>query len=210
MRRSSVRLLAARAQRRRCDRSARRRSRTRRRVAVSMSRASASRNSARARNSRVRTVAGGMERHSAVSSTVMSSTSRITNTVRNATGSSSIRRSSSAPDLRRAALAVGGDSLVVDPARPSPACPRPPPSTERHDDAVPLLPAQPHQRVVDDDAREPRATAERRRETRRCADRRRDTHPAARLRPRRRLAGSRGRRETAGRCARASAPRTRA
>ena len=55
-------------------------------AAVSMSRWSASRSIARARNSRVRTVAGGSDRQSAVSWTVMSSTSRITNTARNATG----------------------------------------------------------------------------------------------------------------------------
>ena len=92
-------LRSAPARRRRCGRSARRRSRTRSAVAASRSRASASRSSARARNRRVRTVAAGMARHSAVSCTLMSSTSRMTKTVRKATGSSSIRALEQAADL---------------------------------------------------------------------------------------------------------------
>ena len=62
-------------------------------VARSISRASASRSSARALKRRVRTVAGEIDRHSAISSMLMSSTSRMTKTVRNELGSSSIRRS---------------------------------------------------------------------------------------------------------------------
>ena len=56
------------ALRRRSDRSARRQSAKTSTVATSTSRASDSRSSARARNSRVRTVAAGIARHSAVSS----------------------------------------------------------------------------------------------------------------------------------------------
>ena len=94
-------------------------------------------------------------RHAAVSSTVMSSTSRMTKTVRNATGSSSIRRSS----MRRTSARIVA-STATRPCRQ----PRRPPAVrapvacsvaERHDDAVALLAAQPHQRLVDDDARQP-------------------------------------------------------
>jgi hypothetical protein len=70
-------------------------------VAISSSRANDSRSIPRARNMRDRTVASGIDRHAAVSPTDRSSTSRTTNTVRNATGSSSIFCSSRRPRLLR-------------------------------------------------------------------------------------------------------------
>ena len=97
----------------------------------------------------------GWTRHAAVSSTVMSSTSRMTNTVRKATGSSSIRRSR----MRRTSRAQGRVSrrLGLSSSATSGTSGRVPSglAAERDDDAVALLAPQPHQRLIDDDAREP-------------------------------------------------------
>ena len=124
-------------------------------VAISISSASDSRNIARARNSRVRTVACGTARQAAVSSTVISSTSRITNTVRNASGSLSILRSSS----RRIWARIAADSRRFDRLLGLGAQRRLTAAAvliiEQRDDAVALAAAQARQRLVDDDARQP-------------------------------------------------------
>src|SRR5262249_22141227 len=80
--------------------------------AESMSRSSASRSRARARNSRVRTVATGTPSASEVSRADMSSTSRITKTVRNASGSSSMRFSSTLRTSFRSAASDGGSAVT--------------------------------------------------------------------------------------------------
>ena len=85
----------------------------------------------------------------------MSSTSRITKTVRNATGNSSIRRSrcaappratphsSAIRTSRRRGRATAGRRAVRSPR-------------EWHDHTVALLPPQPSERLVDHDSRQPR------------------------------------------------------
>ena len=123
-------------------------------VAESMSRARASRSSARARKRRVRTVAAGIERHAAVSSTVMSSTSRMTKTVLKATGNASIRRSRMRRTSARNAALVG-DSDFSSATSSTAGSRSVGVAAERDDHAVALLAPQPHQRLIDHDAGEP-------------------------------------------------------
>ena len=165
---------------------------------------SASRSSARARNSRVRTVAGGMPRHSAVSCD-----RHLLDLAHHEDGAkrdrqSSIRRSMTFADFA-AQHRVG---RAIRPSRPAGRSPcrrvsraarrrRP---AERHDDRFALALAQPHQRLVDDDAREPGAELRVAAELRRCAGTRGGRRPGARPRRRHRPSGSRARPGTAGRC----------
>ena len=127
----------------------------------------------------------GIERHAAVSSTVMSSTSRMTNTVRKATGSSSIRRSRMRRTSARSAAVVGDSDFssatsITAGSRSVRAI-----AAERDDDTVALLPPQPHQRLVDHDAGEPGGELRFAAEVVDAAIGRRGTRPAPRPRPRR-------------------------
>ena len=101
------------ARRRRCGRNAGRRTRTRRSSARSTCCDKRSRSRPRARNSRVRTVASGRSSAAATSSTLISSTARRMNTVRNASGRRSIDASSKCRSSARMRHALGLSVGVV-------------------------------------------------------------------------------------------------
>ena len=90
-------------------------------IARSTSRDKPSRSRPRARKKRVRTVASGMSSAAATSSTLNSSTARSMNTVRNASGSMSMRASISRRTSERIAARLGLVVGVVHPSIPASA-----------------------------------------------------------------------------------------
>ena len=121
-------------------------------MAKSMSRDKPSRNRLRARKKRVRTVASGISSAAATSSTLISSTARSMNTVRNASGSKSMRASISgaAPS---ASPASGSDPGRPHRSIPALAVDRFHYGLQRDD--LRIAPAHPTKRFVDDDAHQP-------------------------------------------------------